>query len=193
MVAEKVSFKVSTKGRKDGRAVGHGTLKKMGLIQTDATTPSSIFTLRPRPSRAHFASVKSTMMRLLHTLVCKALRFLKNQKTFSSNQRKLVTCHNADRPEHSIELESINYSDSDAELEDEEAFNVLAPQFQEDPHSEDEDAAIGGISSGDDEEEESGEDDDEDEEDNNDWDADQGDEGRKREEEDEEDPEYMGN
>lgn len=167
--------------------MGHGTLRKMSLTQTDEATPSSISTVRPRPSRARFGFVKSTMMELLHTLVCKVSKVLKNQKTLASNQRKLVADDNVNHLEQPIEMASISGLDSYVELEDEEAFDVLAPQFQDDPHSEDGDAAVGGASDGDsddggddDEEEKHGEDDGENEE------------GRGQEEEDDdEDSEYQ--
>lgn len=180
MIAEKVPFKVVAKGCKDGRAMGHRTLRKMGLIQADAAAPSATSILRLGPSKAHSTSVKSTMMGLLHTLVCKVSKVLKNQKTLTSNQRKLAPSYNADHSEHLIDPASINSSDSNVEPEDEEAFDVPTPQFQEDPHSEDEDAAVRDISGGDEEEEEeSGENDGEDE-------------GRGQEdEEDDEDSEYQ--
>lgn len=127
MVVEKVPFKVYL--LKEGCAMGYGALKKMGLIQVDAVAPSSTPTLRPEPSRAHFVSVKSMMMVLLHTLVCKVSHGLKNQKTLSSNQRKLAVGHNADHPKHEIKLGFISCSNNDVEPEEEEAFDVLAPQF----------------------------------------------------------------
>lgn len=154
----------------------------MGLLQTDAIAPSFTSTLKPGPSRACSAFEKSTMMGLLHLLVCKVSKVLKNQKALASNQRKLAAGYNADHLEQPIELASISGSDIDVELEDEDVFYVLAPQFQDDPHSENEDAAVGGAAGGDDdkEEEESGENDGEDEE------------GRgKEDKEDDEDNEYQ--
>lgn len=194
MAAEKVPFKVTANRQKDGRAVGHGTLKKRGLIQTDATTPSSTSTLRLGPFRARSASVKSTMIGLLHKLVCKVLCVLKNQKTVASSQRKLEADHNDNHPENPIELESISGSDNDAKAE-EEAFDVPAPQFQENPHLDDDAAFVGGGGDF-----EILDDDDGDEDGDHDADDDGDDDMRttkemkveKKEEDDDEDPKYRG-
>lgn len=78
MAVENVPFKVTAKGCKDGHVMGHETLMKMGLIQQNAVGTSSSVTLRPGPSRARSTYVKSTMMGLLHTLVRKVSRVLKN-------------------------------------------------------------------------------------------------------------------
>lgn len=119
--------------------MGHGTLQKMGLIQKTEGAPFSISTLTPKPFRAHSTLIKSTMMGLLHKLKCKVL---KNQKTLVPNQRQLAACYNTGHPNHPIVLGSVNGSDSDDEPEGEEAFDIRASQFQEDPHSEDEEMAM---------------------------------------------------
>lgn len=177
MQAEKVPFKVTPKGRKDGIAVGHGTLRKMGLIQTNVAMPSSTSTLRPGPSRAHFTFVKFTMMGLLCKPMCKVYKVLKNQKTLTSNQRKLAAGYNADHRDHPIKLRSVSDFDSDAEPEGEETFDVLAPQFQEDPHFEDDDATVGGGGGGGDlvgDDDDDDDDEEEEEEDESDEDEDEG-------------------
>lgn len=120
----------------------------MDLIEkTTAAAPASS-TLTPRPSRAW--SIKSTMMGLLHKLVQKVSKVLKNEKTLASNQRQLVAYYNADHLDHPILLGSVNGSDSTDEPEGEEAFDAPTPQFQEDPHSEDEEitVAAGGAAGG---------------------------------------------
>lgn len=97
----------------------------------------------------------------------KVLKVLKNQKTLVSYYSQLATCYNANHLDHLIELGS----DSDDEPKGEEAFNILAPQFQEDPHAEDEEITVasGGATGGGDSvvastaEEDEGDDDDKDE------------------------------
>lgn len=102
------------------------------------------------------------MMGLLHKLVCKVSKVLKNQKILTANQRKLAEGYNADHLNHPIELGSFSGSDSDDEPEGEEAFDILAPQVQEDPHSKDEEMVVagvaGGSAAGDDEDDEDGDD-----------------------------------
>lgn len=95
-------------------------------------------------------------------VVYKVLKVLKNQKTLATNQKKLTTSYNVDHPDHPIKLASISGLDSAIEPEGEEAFNVPTPQFQEDPHSEDEDAAVGGDFDGEDDDEEEDESDEDD-------------------------------
>lgn len=85
MKVAKVPFKVTPKGWKDGRAVGHKTLRKMGLIQKATTVAPDTSTLTPKLFRTHFVSMKSTMMGLFHKLVCKVSKVLKNQKILASN------------------------------------------------------------------------------------------------------------
>lgn len=77
------------------------------------------------------------MMGLRHKLVHKVSKVLKNQKTLTSNHRQLAACYNANHLDHPIQLGSISGSDSNDELEGEEAFDIPAPQFWEDPHSKD--------------------------------------------------------
>lgn len=81
--------------------------------------------------------------------------------------------YNADHPDHPIELGSVSGSNNDAEPDDEEAFNILAPQFQEDPYSEDDDVVVGDGGGG----ESPGGDDDDEEEDESDKDEGEGDVG----------------
>lgn len=116
----------------------------MGLIHKTTSAASGTSTLTPRPSRAQSTFIKSTMTGLLHKLVCKVLKVLKNQKTLVFNQRQLAACYNVNHSNHPIELGSISGSNSDDELEGEDAFDVPAPQFWEDPHSEDEETTIAG-------------------------------------------------
>lgn len=98
------------------------------------------------------------MMGLLHKLVPKISKVLKNHKTLTFNQRKLAVSYNVDHPDYPIKVGLVSGSDSDVEPEGEEAFDVPAPQFQEDPHFEDKDAGVGGAAGGGD----SGEDEDDD-------------------------------
>lgn len=81
--ATKVPFKVAPKGCKDGRVIGHDTLKKIGLV--DNSVGSSSLTLGHSCSRSTL--VKSTVMGLLHKLVRKIFKVLKNQRTLASNQK----------------------------------------------------------------------------------------------------------
>lgn len=123
MKTAKVPFKVAPKGRKEGRVVRHGTLQKMGLIKKIVGSAS----LTPGPSRSRSTSVKSIMMGLLHKLVRKVSKVLKNQRTLALTQKQLAACYNADHPEHPTELGSMSESNSNAELKGEEAFNIPSP------------------------------------------------------------------
>lgn len=78
--ATKVPFKVVPRGCKVCKAVGHDTLRKMGLID-------KAIGLIARPSRAYTITTCTSMMTLLHTLVWKVSKVLKNHKTLASNQK----------------------------------------------------------------------------------------------------------
>lgn len=189
MQAAKVPFKVTPKGRKDGRAMAHRTLCKMGLIEKTAATTSGSSTLTLGPFKVHSTFVKSTVMDLLHKLMQKVLKVLKNQRTLASNQRQLAVCYNTNNTDHPIELGSVNGSDSDDEPEGEESFDVPSPQLWENPHSEDEEVASvirGGDSvvtsaakedDGDEDDDDGDDDDDNDEEASDDEDDDDDDDG----------------
>lgn len=128
MTTAKVPFKVAVKGLKLGSTIGHGTLHHMDLIK-DAGRSSSSTTLQLGPDRARSVKVKSSMMGLLHTLVCKVTKVLKNQWTLASNQELLATSHNVYHPNHSLHLESVSCSKSDVHPEPEEHFDIPGYQF----------------------------------------------------------------
>lgn len=106
----KVPFLVVPQGCKAGKTVGHGTLRKMSLINKAIG-----FTVGP--SRAYTASTRTSTMTLLHTLIRKVSKLLKNQKTLASNQKQLVVCYNAKHAEHPIHLGSLSGSNSGPEVE----------------------------------------------------------------------------
>lgn len=78
----------------------------------------------------------------------KVLKVLKNQKTVASNKRNLVVGYNVDHLDHPIQLGSVNGSDFDDELKGKEAFDIPAPQFEEDPHPQNVDMAMDGAAGG---------------------------------------------
>lgn len=101
----------------------------MGLIEKGTC-------LTAGPSHAYKTSVHTSALSLLHTLVRKVTKVLKNQKTLTSNQKQLVACYNADHSEHPIHLGSVSGSDSKPEAE--VGFEVQSPQLGVDSQSEDE-------------------------------------------------------
>lgn len=98
MVDTKVPFKVVTKRSRAGLVVGFETLERMSLMTKDGRS-SSIAPLQPASHRFRSAMVKLTMMGLLHGLMKKVTKVLKNQKTLASNQKLLATSHNANHPD----------------------------------------------------------------------------------------------
>lgn len=87
-------------------------------------------------------------MSLLHKLVRKVSKVLKNQRALASNQKQLAGCYNTDHHEHPIQLESVNESDSEPQLEVETGFDALSPQLRTDPQSQDEGVAVVGVGVG---------------------------------------------
>lgn len=93
-------------------SVGYGTLSRMGLL-SKTRKPSTGPTFHSNPHKVTSTTLKSMMMSLLHNLVGKVTKFLKNQKQIITNQKLLATCYNEDHPNKKLQLGFASCSNED--------------------------------------------------------------------------------